>query len=105
MTIEVTARHLHVKEEMQTYAKQRVEKVIAQFPKVESIHVILDKQRHLFSAEVIVQKKGETLVGESNHAVNLRSAIDTSAARAEKQLRDHRKKTKTKIIRHAERAE
>jgi len=92
MAIEITARHLHVTDSFQAYALARVEKVIEQFPKIEHVRVVLDKQRHLYSAEIIVQKKGETLVGLTGQAENIRSAIDTASARVEKQLRNHKRK-------------
>lgn len=102
MTIEVTARHVRVNAEFQEYARKRAAAIGELFPKVEKVHVILDKQNdYLFSAEVIVQKKGETIVGVCLHAENLRSAVDTSAAKAERQLRNHSKRVKDLATRKA----
>ena len=90
MPIEVTFRHLNANEVLKTYAELRANRLMQEFPKVESVHVILDVQRHLYEAEFIVQQKGLTAVGAKEHAANARSVIDTAAARAEKQLRKTR---------------
>jgi len=34
--------------------------LITEFPKIEHVHVVLDEQRHQFSAEFVVQHKGVT---------------------------------------------
>jgi len=87
MSIEVTLRHITANDELKTYAQNRAERILLQFPKVDSIHVILDMQRHLFEAEFIVHQKGLTAVGVKEHSLNPQSVIDTAAARAEKQLK------------------
>jgi ribosomal subunit interface protein len=87
MSIEVTLRHSTANEELKSYAKARAEKILLQFPKVDSIHVILDMQRHLFEAEFVVHQKGLTAVGVKEHSDDFQSVIDAAAARAEKQLK------------------
>jgi len=87
MSIEVTLRHNSANEGLKEYAEGRARKIILQFPKVDSVHVILDMQRHLFEAEFIVHQKGLTAVGVKEHAANPQAVIDTAAARAEKQLK------------------
>ncbi|MDD4101386.1 MAG: ribosome-associated translation inhibitor RaiA [Kiritimatiellae bacterium] len=87
MSIEVTIRHMNSNSGMKEYAEERANKLISQFPRVESVHVIIDVQRHLYEAEVIVQQKGLTAVGAKEHADSARAVIDIAAARAEKQLR------------------
>lgn len=87
MSIEVTIRHLNAAPGLKEYAEQRASKLMEQFPRVESIHVIVDVQRHLYEAEFVVKQKNLTAVGAKEHADSARAVIDTAAARAEKQLR------------------
>jgi len=87
MSIEVTLRHNSANEGVKRYAEARAEKILLQYPKVDSIHVVLDMQRHLFEAEFIVHQRGLTAVGAKEHAANPQAVIDTAAARAEKQLK------------------
>lgn len=100
MPIEVTIRHLNAAPGLKEYAELRAAKLMAQFPRVESIHVIVDVQRHLYEAEVIVQQKNLTAVGAKEHADSARAVIDTAAARAEKQLRKTMSKRVTAHIRN-----
>lgn len=87
MSIEVTLRHTDDNEGIKNYAQSRAERIILQFPKVDSIHVVLDVQRHLYEAEFIVHQKGLTAIGAKEHSESFHSVIDTAAARAEKQLK------------------
>ena len=100
MSIEVTIRHQDAAPGLKEYAELRAEKLMAQFPKVENIHVIIDVQRHLYEAEVIVQQKNVTAVGAKEHATSARAVIDTAAARAEKQLRKSRNKRISEHVRN-----
>jgi ribosomal subunit interface protein len=101
MPIEVTIRHQNAAPGLKEYAELRAEKLIEQFPKVESVHVVIDVQRHLYEAQVIVQQKNVTAVGATEHAASARAVIDTAAARAEKQLRKNLKKRQTAHVRNA----
>lgn len=87
MSIEVTIRHINSAPGIKEYAEERANKLVEQFPRVESVHVVIDVQRHLYEAEFIVQQKGLTAVGAKEHADSARAVIDIAAARAEKQLR------------------
>ncbi len=87
MSIEVTLRHKTANEDLKDYAYSRAERIMMQFPKVDSVHVVLDMQRHLYEAEFVVHQKGLTAVGAKEHSDSFQSVIDIAAARAEKQLK------------------
>lgn len=99
MSIEVTVRHQESVPGLKAYAETRASKLIEAFPRVESVHVVIDVQRHLYEAECIVQQKGLTAVGAKEHASNGRAVIDIAVARAEKQLRKSIAKRVTAHIR------
>jgi len=92
MSIEVTARHLKISEAQQALAKEKAEGLIAEFPKIEHVHVVLDEQRHQFSAEFVVQHKGVTNFEAKEICDDLVAAIDLAWGKVEKQLRKHRQK-------------
>ena len=104
MPIEITDRHLDTDAGLKKYAETRAAKLMQAFPKVESVHVVIDVQRHLYEAEFIVQQKGVTAVGAKEHASSARAVIDTAAARAEKQLRKTRAKKVNAHVRVAKRS-
>lgn len=93
MTIEVNARHKMISDAFRAYAQARAEKIGLQFPKVESIHVVLDFQNRLHVAEVIAQFKAEQVVGKISTEGNIRSAVDSAASKVERQLRRMRQKS------------
>jgi len=103
MPIEVTVRHLNAAPGLKEYAEKRAAKLVKQFPRVESVRVIVDVQRRLYEAEFVVQQKGLTAIGAKEHAANARAVIDTAAARAEKQLRKTIQKRVTAHTRKTER--
>lgn len=92
MAIEVTIRHQNAAPGLKTYAEQRATRLLEQFPKIERVHVTINAQRQLYETQFVVHQKNVTAVGVTEHASNLRSAIDTAAARVERQLRKDRKK-------------
>lgn len=92
MSIEITARHLNVNAELQAHANCRAEALVAEFPKIEFVHVIMDVQRHLYVAEVVVQHKGMAQVESKESTGDMVAAIDAAIVKVEKQLRKHREK-------------
>jgi putative sigma-54 modulation protein len=92
MSVEITARHLNITAELQEHARVRAAALAAAFPKVEHVHVILDVQRHLHVAEVVVQHKGLTRVEAKEATADMVAALDAAIVKVEKQLRKHRDK-------------
>ncbi|MBR4170327.1 MAG: HPF/RaiA family ribosome-associated protein [Kiritimatiellae bacterium] len=91
-TIEVTVRHSDNGKGVKEYAESQAERLVKRFPKTESVKAVIDKQRHQYSAEFVIQVKGQTAVGATQLADNAASAIDTAAAKAERQIRKQRNK-------------
>ena len=92
MAIEITARHIHVNTDQQDFARDKAEQLIAEFPKIEHVHVILDMQRHQYVAEFVVQHKALAKVEAKEACEDLIAGIDLAYEKVEKQLRKHRDK-------------
>lgn len=103
MPIEVTVRHQNATPGIKDYAEKRAARLVEQFPRVESVHVTINAQRQLYETQFVVQQKSVTAVGATEHSSNLRSAIDTAAARVERQLRKNRNKRIDVHVRKADR--
>ena len=102
MSIEVTMRHSDVRiEAMKEYAQQRMEKLQAAFPKVTKISIVIDVdvKKHMYMAEVVANRLGETAVGAKEFSESAKSVIDTAAARAERQLLKMRVKARKGTVR------
>ena len=62
--------------------------------KVEHVHVILNMEKHLSMAEVIVQAGNHIKVEAEESAENMRMSIDAAAEKAVRQLRKHQEKVR-----------
>ena len=101
MSIEITARHIKISEALQAFARGKAERLVAEFPKIEFVHVVLDEQRHQYRAEFIVQHKGVAQVESCEICDDMTAAIDLACEKVEKQLRKHREKV---VATHHQRA-
>jgi ribosomal subunit interface protein len=102
MAIEITMRHSDVRiESLKEYAQKRMEKLQEKFPKVTSITIVIDvdAKKHMYMAEVVANRLGETAVGAKEFSESGKSVIDTAAARAERQLLKMRVKARKGAVR------
>jgi ribosomal subunit interface protein len=79
--------------EIQDYARRRAVELMEAFPRIEHVHVILDHQRYLGIAEVVIQAKRHVRVEAACSSDNLKASLDAALAKVEKQLRRGREKT------------
>jgi len=88
MSIEVTTRHMqHGMEDIQEYAQSKAAEIVEAFPGCEHVHVILDHEKHLFKAEVVVQAGHHVRIEGTETLDNLRAAIDGAIDKVERQFR------------------
>ena len=89
MSIEVTMRHSDVRiESLKNYAERRMLQLKERFPKVTKVSIVIDVdvKKHMYMAEVVANRLGETAVGAKEFSESAKSVIDAAAARAERQL-------------------
>ena len=102
MSIEVTMRHSDVRiEALKEYAEQRMQQLSAKFPKVTKVSLVIDVdiKKHMYTAEVVANRLGETAVGAKEFSESGKSVIDAAAARAERQLLRMRVKARKGTVR------
>ena len=102
MSIEVTMRHSDVRiESMKEYAEKRMKLLTEKFPKVTKVQIVIDVdvKKHMYMAEVVANRLGETAVGAKEFSDSAKSVIDTAAARAERQLLKMRVKARKGTVR------
>jgi putative sigma-54 modulation protein len=87
MATEVTARHMNTAQDVQNHARIRAEGLVAEFPRIEHVHVILDIEKHRQIAEMVVQAKRHLRVEAREESDNMRASIDMVTEKVEKQLR------------------
>ena len=104
MSIEVTMRHSDVRiESLKEYAQKRMMKLQVAFPKVTKVAVVIDidVKKHMYMAEVVATRLGETAVGAMEFSESGKSVIDAAAAKAERQLLKMRQKARKGNVRAA----
>ena len=104
MSIEVTMRHSDVRiESLKEYAQTRMEQLAQKFPKVTKVAIVIDVdvKKHMYMAEVVANRLGETAVGAKEFSESGKSVIDAAAARAERQLLKMRVKARKGNVRAA----
>ena len=102
MSIEVTMRHSDVRiEALKEYAEKRMGILKEKFPKVTKVSVVIDvdARKHMYMAEVVANRLGETAVGAKEFSPSGKSVIDAAAARAERQLLKMRVKARKGVVR------
>ena len=102
MGIEVTMRHSDVRiESLKDYAHTRMEQLAQKFPKVTKVAIVIDVdvKKHMYMAEVVANRLGETAVGAKEFSESGKSVIDAAAARAERQLLRMRVKARKGTVR------
>ena len=102
MSIEVTLRHSDVRiEALKEYAETRMAKLAEKFPKVTKVTIVIDvdAKKHMYMAEVVANRLGETAVGAKEFSESGKSVIDAAAARAERQLLKMRVKARKGTVR------
>lgn len=92
MSIEVTARHMNIGDEMQSYARGKAEELKADFPRIEHIHVIMDHQKHSYVGEVVVQGRNHIRIEADDTSDDIVVSLDRAFDKARRQLRKEREK-------------
>ena len=93
MAIEIDIRHgCAVNAEQNAFIRHKAEMLDQEFPDAEFIRVIIDHQRHSYSAAFEAQHKDMPIVKSAAEGENFTIAVDAAFHKAEKQLRRHREK-------------
>ncbi|KPJ75741.1 MAG: hypothetical protein AMK72_03260 [Planctomycetes bacterium SM23_25] len=94
MQIEVTARHESITTDMRDRAAEKARHLLKYYDRIQSIRVVLNKGGDGFSCEMIadLEHSGDLLAHTAGH--NMRAVIDQTEERLERQLLDHKKRTR-----------
>ena len=92
MQISITGRHISVTDNVKTHVNDKLERCLGAFPRIESVHVILDTEKHNSICEVVIQGASHIRLTAKEKSENLFDAIDRSIEHAERQMRKQRDK-------------
>ena len=100
MDIQITGRNVTVNDGLKDYVEDRLDPVLADFPRLENCHAILSHEKYRFTAEIVVQGRDKLREVAQETTNDLYAAIDAAAGKIDKQLRKLRQKM---IEKHHER--
>jgi putative sigma-54 modulation protein len=86
MKVRIAVKHMDITEEMKDYAEERAEKMERYFDRINSIHVVLDRDGVEYSAEMICTgARGKQLVC-TERSKDVFAAMDLVTDKMERQL-------------------
>jgi putative sigma-54 modulation protein len=99
MQISVTGRHVEITEAIRDYAHRKLEHALAEFPRLENVHVILAIEKYRQIAEVVLQGANHLRLEAREESGDMYASIDGVVDKIAKQLR----RTRDKIVNHKSR--
>jgi len=94
LQIEISARHLSVTPDIKDYARKKAQRLLKYYDRIQSIRVVLDQEGGNPSCEMLVDlEHTHNLVGRATDE-DVRAAIDSAVDRLERQLVEHKDRTR-----------
>jgi putative sigma-54 modulation protein len=94
LQIEVTVRHASIDDAIRAYAEKKAQRLVKYYDKIQEIRVVLDSTGAGFECEMIVDLEHmHDLVGRTSGS-DPRAAIDQTVDRLERQLTEHKDRTR-----------
>ena len=94
MQIEVTVRHESIAADMRDRADEKARRLLKYYNKIQSIRVVLNKSGAGFSCEMIADLEHSSDLVAQTAGHNMRAVIDQAAERLERQLLEHKDRTR-----------
>jgi putative sigma-54 modulation protein len=86
MVITTTARHMEVGSDVKEFAEKRLAKLERYAPDIREAHLILNAEKHRYTAEIILRLNRHEIVAREENS-DVRTSIDRAADRLEHQIK------------------
>jgi putative sigma-54 modulation protein len=93
MQLEITGHHLEVTDSLNTYIREKAERLMRHFDQVINIHFILEVQKLRHKAEASLHVSGSHIFADAS-ANDMYAAIDALADKLDRQIVKHKEKLK-----------
>ncbi len=87
MVVNVTCRHVEVTDALREHVHEKIEHAFSDFPRTESVHVILGLEKYRHLAELVVQAPGPGRVEAREESADMYASFDLAVEKAVKQMR------------------
>ncbi len=92
MSVELTVRHAEINDKVQAFAREKGDMLVQEFPLIEHVKIVLDKDGPQYVAAFAVQGGQANTVESDARGDDFMSAISSAAEKAYVQLRKHAQK-------------
>ncbi len=92
MRIIITGRHVVISPLLKEMCESKVEKLEKYGHKLNSLHAIFGKEKHLYTVELTLSIPGMTLVGHAKDSTDFLTAMEQALNKLKRQLRRHESK-------------
>ena len=86
MQVSVTGRHMEVTEAIRDFAHDRIEHIMADYPRILGVHVILGVEKYRHIAEVVLQGPHHLRVEAKAESADMYQSITGAVDKAAKQI-------------------
>lgn len=93
MEIDISGRHFHVNESLRDMIREKIQKLDKYSQKIESAHVILEIQKFLHTAEIVLRGKHLHVKSKAD-STDMYAAFDKSFGNIQLQMRKLHEKLK-----------
>ncbi len=87
MQISITGRHMDITDAIREHAHERLERSLLEFPRIQSVHLILDIEKYRHFAEVVIHAAKNIRIDAKEESEDMYVSIDRAIDKAQKQLR------------------
>lgn len=96
MQVTVTGRHIGLDDEIKAYCREKAERLVRFYDRIQLIEMVLDGRDGQHSAEIIVHsERTDPFVAKEQHS-DLHAAVDVLMDKVERQIRDHKERLRNR---------
>jgi len=92
MNIRITGRHVKVTDALRDYLTAKLRPILDENPNLESVHAILDVQRHNHIIDIILQAKRHLRIEIREQSDDMYKSMDMALDKVDRQLKRARTK-------------
>ncbi len=91
MEIQITGRHIEVSDDLKTLTRKKVGKLKKYFPRLQTIEVILAREKYRYRVDILIAADHFTLQAQAEDD-ELQNCMDEVLSRIERRLRKQKEK-------------
>ena len=97
MQITITARHVSISEDIKRYARDKSEKLLRFYDRIQAIQVVIDYEGDEFTVEMIVNAEARNEFVAHESGSDTQALIDVTVDKLERQLTKHKERLRNRM--------